>query len=236
MEQILLVEDDVATSDWLNGLLLAMPGGQSPARCFTAQTALHWLEKNQPDIVLADLGLPDGSGIDVIREATRRYPDCDVLVITVFGDEAHVMAALSAGASGYLIKDASLSNMHEHLAHLRMGGSPMTPRIARMLIRQYRSSHTETPSPALAVQTTAQPTQPLQPLQPEQLSAREVDVLTGIAKGFSYLEVATALAVSTNTVRTHIKRIYQKLAVNSRSEAVYEFNQLQAQRGKPPLL
>lgn len=232
MEQILLVEDDVATSDWLAGLLVAMPNGQQPTRCFTAKTAITWLEHNRPDIVLADLGLPDGSGIDVIGEATRRYPDCDVLVITVFGDEAHVMAALSAGASGYLIKDASLSNIHEHLAHLRLGGSPMTPRIARMLIRQYRNSH-PTPQETIAKSTD---TMALQVDMAGELSARETDVLTGIAKGFSYAEVATALGVSTNTVRTHIKRIYQKLAVNSRSEAVYEFNQMQAQRGMPPLL
>jgi DNA-binding NarL/FixJ family response regulator len=222
MEHILLVEDDAATASWLAGLLATLPGAQPPTICATAQAALDWLEHNRPDIVLADLGLPDRPGTDVIRAATERYPECDVLVITVFGDEAHVMAALAAGASGYLVKDASLTNMQEHLAHLRNGGSPMTPRIARMLIRQYQGKQA---SPAAL---------PL-PGQSNDLSARETEVLTGIAKGFSYSEVATALAVSTNTVRTHIKRIYQKLSVNSRSEAVYEYNQLQSQRGQPPL-
>jgi DNA-binding NarL/FixJ family response regulator len=222
MEQILLVEDDAATASWLAGLLTTLPGTQPPAICSTAQAALDWLEHNRPDIVLADLGLPDRPGTDVIRAATERYPECDVLVITVFGDEAHVMAALAAGASGYLVKDASLTNMHEHLAHLRNGGSPMTPRIARMLIRQYQGTQA---TPAVV---------PVDG-QGNELSARETEVLTGIAKGFSYSEVASALAVSTNTVRTHIKRIYQKLSVNSRSEAVYEYNQLQSQRGQPPL-
>jgi DNA-binding NarL/FixJ family response regulator len=222
MEQILLVEDDVATANWLAALLTTLPGTQPPTICTTAQAALDWLEQHRPDIVLADLGLPDRPGIDVIRAATERYPECDVLVITVFGDEAHVMAALAAGASGYLVKDASLTNIHEHLAHLRNGGSPMTPRIARMLIRQYQGKQ-------------ASPAEAPAPGQRHDLSSREIEVLTGIAKGFSYIEVATALAVSTNTVRTHIKRIYQKLSVNSRSEAVYEYNQLQSQRGQPPL-
>ena len=225
MENILLVEDDAATAHWLAGLLTELPGTKPPTICATAQTALEWLEQNRPDIVLADLGLPDRPGTDVIRAATERYPDCDVLVITVFGDEAHVMAALAAGASGYLVKDASLTNMHDHLAHLRNGGSPMTPRIARMLIRQYQGKQGQQSVP-IEVQVEG---------QSNELSARETEVLTGIAKGFSYAEVATALAVSTNTVRTHIKRIYQKLSVNSRSEAVYEYNQLQSQRGQPPL-
>jgi DNA-binding NarL/FixJ family response regulator len=127
-----------------------------------------------------------------------------------------------------LVKDASLTNMHEHLAHLRNGGSPMTPRIARMLIRQYQGhqGHQGKQATPAAVSLDG---------QSNELSARETEVLTGIAKGFSYSEVASALAVSTNTVRTHIKRIYQKLSVNSRSEAVYEYNQLQSQRGQPPL-
>lgn len=218
MEQILLVEDDAATADWLANLLTTLPGSQRPVICSTAQAALDWLQHNKPDIVLADLGLPDRPGTDVISAATTRYPECDVLVITVFGDEAHVLAALAAGASGYLVKDASLTNMEEHLAHLRTGGSPMTPRIARLLIRKYQGKHLPATAP-----------------HANDLSARETEVLTGIAKGFSYTEVATALAVSTNTVRTHIKRIYQKLSVNSRSEAVYEYNQLQTQRGHPPL-
>lgn len=231
MEHILLVEDDAATASWLAQLLAELPDTQPPVICSTAQAALDWLEHNRPDIVLADLGLPDRPGTDVIRAATERYPKCDVLVITVFGDEAHVMAALAAGASGYLVKDASLTNMHEHLAHLRNGGSPMTPRIARMLIRQYQNGQGNQGDPVKQAAPALLPAD----LQSNELSVRETEVLTGIAKGFSYAEVAAALAVSTNTVRTHIKRIYQKLSVNSRSEAVYEYNQLQSQRGQPPL-
>ncbi|MEY4561815.1 MAG: hypothetical protein RLZZ618_1092 [Pseudomonadota bacterium] len=230
-ERILLVEDDDATRNWLAGLLADLPNGQPPVCCATAQAAIDWLQNNEPDIVLADLGLPDRPGTEVIREATRLYPCCDVLVITVFGDEAHVVAALEAGANGYLIKDASLANIHDHLAHLRMGGSPMTPRIARLLIRQYQSRVDAAPPKAPVPRLDAAPTEAA-----DELSTREKEVLTGIAKGFSYAEVAVALGLSTNTVRSHIKRLYVKLAVNSRSEAVYEYNQREAQQGRPPLV
>ena len=106
-ELVLLVEDDVGTRQWLAGLLTQ--GADAPDLvCFgTAGEALSWLEDHRPDIVLIDLGLPDQPGTDVIRRAATRWPDCDILVITIFGDEAHVVAALEAGASGYLIKDSS---------------------------------------------------------------------------------------------------------------------------------
>ena len=221
-EIVLLVEDDRHTRDWLAAVLARQPGAEAPVCFGTAGQALGWLKANKPDIVLIDLGLPDLPGTEVIRYAATRWPDCDILVITMFGDEAHVVAALEAGASGYLLKDSSLDDICDHLQCMRQGGSPLTPRIARMLIRQQqRGLRPLVPEPAMA--------------PADALSQREHDVLTGIAKGFSYAEVAGALGLSTNTVRSHIKRIYQKLAVNSRSEAVYEFNQRQAMHGMPPL-
>jgi DNA-binding NarL/FixJ family response regulator len=230
-ELVLLVEDDVATRQWLAELLTQ--GADAPdLACFgTAGEALGWLEDHRPDIVLIDLGLPDRPGTDVIHRAATRWPDCDILVITIFGDEAHVVAALEAGASGYLIKDSSLDNIREHLAYLRQGGSPLTPRIARLLIRQHRSTRLPVGESGPVPLDAAGPAGRL-----GELSAREHEVLTGIAKGFSYAEVSGALGITTNTVRTHIKNIYQKLSVNSRTEAVYEFNQRQALRGKPPLV
>lgn len=234
MQRILLVEDDRVTSDWLAGLLAQVPDTLPPACCANAGDALAWLELHRPDVVLVDLGLPDRPGADVIRAVAARYPACDILVITVFGDEGHVVEALGAGASGYLIKDASLANIREHLAYLRLGGSPMSPRIARMLIRQYRSAPAQ-PVPAVPVPDPG-PVCALGTVGATDLSEREKNVLTGIAKGFTYGEVAAALDISTNTVRTHIKRIYTKLAVNSRSEAVWEYNQREALHGRPPLV
>ena len=209
---------------------MRQPGAAAPVCFGTAGQALDWLQTNKPDIVLIDLGLPDRPGTEVIRYAATRWPECDILVITMFGDEAHVVAALEAGASRYLLKDSSLDDICEHLQCMRQGGSPLTPRIARLLIRQQRrlrlgaapgSQRLPMPEPAIAPTDT--------------LSQRKHAVLTGIAKGFSYAEVAGALGLGTNTVRTHIKRIYQKLAVNSSSEAVYEFNQRRAMHGMSPL-
>lgn len=233
---ILLVEDDLATRNWLAGLLSSGPDAVSVVCFGTAADALVWLVGHRPDIVLIDLGLPDRPGTDVIRAAATRWPDCDILVITIFGDEAHVVAALEAGANGYLLKDSSLDNICEHLAYLRLGGSPMTPRIARLLIRQHRDTRLPVgESGLMPLDMGFAPAAPVVEL-PGDLSQREHEVLTGIAKGFSYAEVASALNVTTNTVRSHIKSIYLKLSVNSRSEAVYEFNQRQALRGKPPLV
>ncbi len=243
---VLLVEDDIGTRDWLANLLSQDAATPTTVSVGNATDALHWLDQHEPSVVLIDLGLPDRPGTDVIRFAARRWPACDILVTTMFGDESHVVEALQAGANGYLLKDSSLESIREHLAYLRLGGSPMTPRIARLLMRRHRSDRLPGPD------TGSMPLDPLGPptgtgggsgasaeaidrFDDNDLSQRELDVLTGIGKGFSYAEVAQLLGLSTNTVRTYIKRIYEKLAVNSRTEAVYEFNQRQARRGKPPL-
>ena len=224
-ELILIVEDDVATRHWLASELQATPGVQ--VHCSASVTeARQWLQMQRPDIVLTDLGLPDGSGTEVIECAVRLHPQCEVLVISIFGDEAHVVAAIEAGASGYLLKDSSFDNLGEQLQHLREGGSPLSPQIARTLIRRHRTpAGGMTEAPEVAAEAASA----------QALTARELEVLTFIAKGFSYQEGADMLGVSANTVRTYVKRIYQKLSVNSRSEAVYEYNQLQAAQGRPPL-
>lgn len=219
-DRILIVEDDEATRRWL--LLQLRSQSHQVHACVNVAEALAWLSAHQPDIVLTDLGLPDGSGIDVIRHAVQRHPRCEVLVISIFGDEGHVVSAIEAGASGYLLKDLRTDTLGEQLQHLREGGSPLSPQIARTLVKRQRS-HAVTP-PASQI-----------PADGMALTAREHELLGLIAKGFSYQESAELLTVSTNTVRTYIKRIYQKLAVNSRAEAVYEYNQRQTQLGLPPL-
>ena len=224
-EQILIVEDDVTTQNWLASALLCIPDVQVHCRT-TVSEAKAWLQTQRPDIVLTDLGLPDGPGTEVIACAVQLHPQCEVLVISIFGDEAHVVAAIEAGASGYLLKDSSFDNLGEQLQHLRDGGSPLSPQIARTLIRRHR---------APTVDMVADATPAIQDATANSLTARELEVLTFIAKGFSYQEGADMLGVSANTVRTYVKRIYQKLSVNSRSEAVYEYNQIQAAQGRPPL-
>jgi DNA-binding NarL/FixJ family response regulator len=222
-DHILLVEDDAAARQWLADQLSALPHTQVHA-FDSVGPALQWLAQHTPDIVLTDLDLPDGTGLSVIRQARSQHPSCEVLVITIFGDETHVVEAIEAGASGYLLKDTDLSAIGDHIAHLRTGGSPLSPRIARLLIQRHQ------------IKAPAQPAEPSLDAGPMgDLTPRELEVLTGIAKGFTYAELAEMLGVSTNTVRTYIKRLYQRLSVNSRSEAVYEYNQLLAAQGRPPL-
>lgn len=238
-DHILLVEDDAAARTWLHDQLRALPD-TSVSTCDTVGEAMRWLDERVPDIVLTDLGLPDGSGLDVIRRTREKHPDSEVLVITIFGDEAHVIQAIQAGAGGYLLKDTGLHALGDHLSHLRSGGSPLSPRIARLLIQQHRSpasTPVQAPLQAAAPRTTLapSPSASTEHAPGAALTPRELEVLTGIAKGFSYAELADLLAVSTNTVRTYIKRIYQRLSVNSRSEAVYEYNQILAAQGRPPL-
>lgn len=219
MDLVLLVEDDIPTRQWLENLLSAADGPQLAHACGTVKEAVAWLRSGQPvDVVLTDLGLPDGSGLDVIREACRT-PGREVLVLSIFGDEKNVLAAIDAGAGGYLIKDGNLNAIRDHLHCLRSGGAPLSPRIARTLIRRTRESS----APAAPV------------AGPTLLSERECDVLTGIGKGFSYAEVADALHITTNTVRTHVRKIYEKLAVNSRMEALYEYNRRMVEQGHPPI-
>ncbi|MCI1190852.1 response regulator transcription factor [Calidifontimicrobium sp. SYSU G02091] len=217
-DRVLLVEDDVPTRGWLTELLRATPGVASVHACATVAEARDWLATRTPDVVLTDLGLPDGSGLEVIRLAAR-HPRCEVLVLSIFGDEAHVLAAIDAGATGYLVKDGSLDAIQDHLQCLRSGGSPLSPSIARTLIRRTRAPRDEV-APDVG-----------EPL----LSQRELDVLTGVGKGFSYQEVAQMLGMSTNTVRTHVRNLYRKLAVNSRAEALYEYNRRMVQTGRPPI-
>jgi DNA-binding NarL/FixJ family response regulator len=225
MDQVLLVEDDVATRDWLAGLFTAEGGVQVAQACGTVAEALAWLQAgHRVDIVLTDLGLPDGSGLQVIRAASQRT-NCDVLVLSIFGDEGNVLAAIDAGASGYLLKDGSLDSIRQHLDCLKSGGSPLSPRIARTLIRRTRAQE------AARAAHQARPDGTAEPL----LSEREREVLTGIGKGFSYAEVAEALQITTNTVRTHVRHLYEKLAVNSRTEALYEYNRRMVEQGQAPI-
>jgi len=162
--------------------------------------------------VLLDLHLPDGSGIELIRETAARHPATDIMVISVFGDEEHVVMSIQAGATGYVLKD-SLPDQFVGLIHeLRAGGSPISPLIARKLLRTFRTP--KTPQAAVNASASAAADAGLTP--------REAEVLGLVAKGFGFAEVARLLEMSPHTVTAHVKRVYQKLAVHSRGEAVYE--------------
>jgi DNA-binding NarL/FixJ family response regulator len=172
-------------------------------------SARRAIEHHAPDVLLTDLGLPDGSGIDLIRETAARHPNTDIMVISVFGDEEHVLASIEAGATGYILKDSLPEEFVSLIAQLRAGGSPISPVIARQLLKRFQRREAQAAGPAPDPHEAG-------------LTARESEVLALIAKGFSFGEIARLLAVSPHTINAHVKKIYQKLAVHSRGEAVYE--------------
>lgn len=166
------------------------------------------LAREIPDVLLVDLGLPDGPGSALIAEARQRRADVEAVVITMFGDESHVVDAIEAGATGYLLKDDAVSDLPSALRLLLAGGAPMSPSIARLLVQRTRlraggGGPTETFG----------------------LTARERDLLDLLARGYTYQEVGRLLDISLHTVQTHIKRVYAKMSVHSRAEAVFEARQ-----------
>lgn len=208
MHSILLVEDDTETRERLVRAVRETVEFKIIAAVGSCAEARQQIAKAVPDVLLVDLGLPDGRGADLIREVSAKHPDAHIMVITVFGDEEHVVEAIEAGATGYLLKDATPREIRRAILDLLAGGSPISPVVARHLLKRMRKGET----PALAVVSTPN----------AHLTEREVSVLQLIARGDAYGEIAAALEISVNTVRTYIKQIYYKLAVSSRGKAVFE--------------
>lgn len=205
---VLIVEDDAPTRARLTRAVSAHPDLRVCGAAGTVADARAALEREWPDVLLTDLDLPDGNGIELIRAVRDSGKATQAMVITVFGDEQHVVAAIEAGALGYLLKDASADAIGRAILEMVEGGSPMSPPVARYLLQRFARS-SEAP-PAERAEEMAS------------LSAREREVLTFIVKGFSYAEIARLLELSTHTIATHVRRIYGKLEVHSRGEAVYE--------------
>jgi DNA-binding NarL/FixJ family response regulator len=210
MTTVMVVEDDPAFLNRFCRIVANAPGLTLLAAVGDLAGARHTLARQVPDVLLTDLGLPDGSGIDLIRETARAHPATDIMVITVFGDEEHVLASIEAGATGYILKDSLPEEFVALIDQLRAGGSPISPVIARCLLRRF-----QLPNAALAAVPTPA-------ADAAGLSTRESEVLGLIAKGFNFAEIARLLGVSPHTITAHVKKIYQKLAVHSRGEAVYE--------------
>jgi DNA-binding NarL/FixJ family response regulator len=178
------------------------------------------LQGKAADVLLVDLGLPDGSGLDVIYAACQLWPNTEVMVISVFGNQKNVIAALAAGATGYLLKDSDDSNLAEQIRILKAGGSPISPVIARQLLMHLNPASIDkleelTPLPQVPFGNT-------QMVDGELLSKQEKAVLTLASKGYNFEEVAERLGITRHTVATYVKRCYRKLQVNSKSEAIYE--------------
>jgi DNA-binding NarL/FixJ family response regulator len=211
---VALVEDDRATRERLASSVRAQPSLELIAEYTNGAEALAGLASRAHNVLLVDLGLPDMSGLEVIRFAAGRYPHCDILIISIFGDEANVLAALGAGARGYLLKGALQHDIAFDIREIRNGGSPLSPVIARQMLKRLQIPGRE----ALAKKAEG--------ADETMLTAREGEILNAISRGFSYAETAQILGISVGTVHTVLKRVYRKLAVHSKTEAVFEANRL----------
>ena len=207
--RVLLVEDEKHARERLSSALTAHPCLELQAAVGDVAAALRSLESRCPDVLLTDLGLPDGDGIELIRAVQARAPETAVMVVTVFGDERHVLSAIEAGATGYVLKDDQPERIGQAIMELLAGGSPISAPIARHLLKRFRLPEKAEPQVDTPI-----------------LTGREREVLRLVAKGFAFGEIAAMLDISNHTVTSHIKNIYRKLSVHSRSQAVFEALQL----------
>jgi DNA-binding NarL/FixJ family response regulator len=199
-----IVEDN----EQLRGTLARVIGRAEGFRCVShygdAETALEGLPKDRAEVVLMDINLPGMNGVECVRVLKQRLPEMQIVMLTVYEDTENIFNALAAGAAGYLLKRTKSAELLEAIREVNRGGSPMTTHIARKVTQSF---HRAGPS--------AQPT--------ENLSEREQQVLDCLSQGFLYKEIADKLGISYETVHTYIRRIYEKLQVRTRTEAVAKF-------------
>jgi DNA-binding NarL/FixJ family response regulator len=202
---ILLVEDDPPTCMRLKDALAN--AGFRVTAAMTLGEARASLARAAPRVLLTDLQLPDGHGVELIRETRQRFSETEIMVVSALGDEETVISAITVGATGYILKDAFPADIAATVRDLVAGHSPISASIARFIVRRTQANAEPPPGP---------------PLNTTKLTPREIDILWGIAKGFSYAEIAGHLGMSRQTVPSHIKSIYRKLEVHTRGEAVFE--------------
>jgi DNA-binding NarL/FixJ family response regulator len=169
-----------------------------------AEDALKALPRDKPEVVLMDINLPGMNGVECVRQLKQVMPTIQVMMLTVYEDTENIFNALAAGAAGYMLKRTPQPQLLEAIREVHRGGSPMTTHIARKVVLSFQRS-------AASAQAT------------ENLSPREQEVLDCLAQGFLYKEIAEKLGISYETVHTYIRRIYEKLQVRTRTEAVAKF-------------
>ncbi len=201
---VAIVEDDTGVRESLAILINGTSGFRCSGAYPSGETALKQLCGSFPDVVLMDINLPRMSGIECVAKMKAMRPELQILMLTVYEDSNQIFESLMAGASGYLIKEAPPAEILEAIVDVRRGGSPMSSHIARKVV-QYFQKRGQIPEVA------------------DNLSDRENEVLTYLAKGYRYKEIAELLSISVLTVRSHLRRIYEKLHVRSRTEAVVKY-------------
>jgi DNA-binding NarL/FixJ family response regulator len=199
--KVAIVEDNDKIREGLAVLIGGSPSFTCVATYANAEDALEYLPGKKADVVLMDIGLPKMSGIECVGELRGRAPDVQVMMLTVFEDDDRIFKSLAAGASGYMLKNTMPTELFEAIQEIYNGGSPMSNIIARKVVRTF--------------QQLGKSSKEL-----ENLSGRETEILSFVAKGYQDKEVAEKLFLSVETVRKHLRNIYQKLHVRSRTEAV----------------
>ena len=199
--KVVIVEDQRDVREGLAVLINGSAGFCCVSTFRTMEDALRALDGNRPDVVLTDIGLPGMSGVEGIRVLKGRHPDLPILALTVYDDDEDVFDALCAGASGYLLKNTPPARLLESLQEVAAGGAPMSPEVARRVIKLFREFR---PPEKASYRLTEQ----------------ETELLKLIVNGHSYKTAAAHLNISTSTVSFHLQNIYNKLQVHSKSEAV----------------
>jgi DNA-binding NarL/FixJ family response regulator len=204
---VAIVEDDVPAREILAGWIRDADGFKCAGEFDDAETALARLPVENPSVVLFDINLPGMNGIECVRRLKPRLPNTQFVMVTVYEDANHIFDALSAGASGYMLKQTKRSELIDALKDVHAGGSPMSSQIARKVVQSFRRNESQTDGT-------------------NDLSPREREVIELLARGYLYKEIAEKLAISVPTVNTYIRRIYEKLHVRSRAQAVAIFTHL----------
>lgn len=203
--RVAIVEDNARIRGTLTELISNARGFSCVCACDTAEKALKLIPKNTPDIVIMDIELPDFSGIECTGRLKRLLPDTQILIFTVYEDNDQIFQALEAGASGYLLKRTTPGEILEALTNIKDGGAPMSSEVARKVVQSFRK------------------TEPAKGSEVQQLSRREEEILGLLTQGYVTKEIADKLSISYDTVRSHLKHIYEKLHVRSRTEAVIKY-------------
>lgn len=204
---IIIVEDDNAIREQLVSVVEGHDKFDLKAICTCCAEGEQALNEFKPDVLLVDIGLPDGSGVDLIALIYKNRYDTQAIVLSGFQVESIVFQALEAGAQGYILKQGSNEDILKSIEEMLAGGSPISPSIARLLLKKFSR-------PQISEQL------------PEALTERQMKILKHVSQGFSSAEIGEKLSISYHTVTTHIKHIYTKLQVNSRAEALYEARRL----------
>lgn len=199
--KIIIVEDDEAVRNGLRMLINGSDGYSCPIACGSAEEALEVIPEHLPQVVLMDINLPGMNGIECVICIKNTWPEIQVMMLTVFDNTDEIFKSLTAGASGYLLKKTPPAKLLEAISDLVNGGSPMSSEIARKVVLTFAKPDTLK-------------------FKKSNLTAREEEILSYLSKGFLYKEIASELFISIETVRTHIRKIYQKLQVRTRTEAL----------------